>query len=278
LTPGVDKTSRSDGIPGLIEQILSNKKTAMNDEIAQTTNDATILEPQTPPPPPSEPPSKIRSLFCWLEDHHSVPHWATAVFTLLLAGVAVGLVVFAKHAFEESQKTTEALERQIQEMRDEERPWIGLQSFPLPPLPRFNEDYVVQLSFANGGKTPAFNVRANFTLRPLPAGSYPDIPSEPCREAECGGGELSIPNAPITRRFGLAKDQMTGFTIHDVAEGRSVIWLVGRIDYEEMARLNNKGIKEATRHKTLLCYNIDWTRPAIATFRACTLPHSNDAD
>jgi hypothetical protein len=241
----------------------------MNDEIPQTTDDTTtIREHQSSPPPPLKPPSKIRT---FLEDHHSLPHWATAVFTLLLAGVAACLVVFAK-------QTTEALERQIQETREEDRPWIGLQSFPLPPLPRFNEDYLVQLSFANGGKTPALKVRANFTLRPLPAGTYPDIPSEPCSATECGDGELSIPNAPITRKFGLPKDQMTGFIIHDVAEGRSVIWLVGRIDYEEIARVNNKGIKEAIRHKTLLCYNIDWTRPAIATFRVCNLPHSNDAD
>jgi hypothetical protein len=253
----------------------------MKDEIPQTTDGTITAEPQSPPPP-SEASGKIRAFLCWLfrsiAVHHSVPQWATAGFTLLLAGVTLGLAFFANYAFEESQRTTQALERQIQEMRDEQRPWVGLQSFPQPPLPRFNEDYVVQLSFANGGKAPAFKVRANFTLHPLPTGTHPDIPSEPCPETECGGGELSIPNAPITRKFGLPKDQMTGFTIHDVAEGRSVLWLVGRIDYEEMPRVNNKGIKEATPHKTLLCYNIDWTRPAIATFRACGLPHSNDAD
>jgi hypothetical protein len=247
----------------------------MNDEIPQTTNDTTRAEPQSPPSP-SKASGKSRA-FLWLyrsiAADHRVPHWPTVAFTL----VALGLVFFA-YAFEESQITTQALERQIQEMRNEQRPWVGLQSFPQPPLPRLNEDYVVQLSFANGGKALAFKVRAIFTLRPLPAGTHPDIPPEPCPETACGGGELLMPSAPITEKFGLPKDQMTGFTIHDVAEGRSVLWLVGRIDYEEMARVNNKGIKEATPHKTLLCYNIDWTRPTIATFRACNLPHSNDAD
>jgi hypothetical protein len=247
-----------------------------------TDNISDSVSSQSPPPSLPKPPSKIRIFLSWLyasiAKPDNLPLWTTAAFALLLAGVTIGLVVFAKHAFEEGQQTTQALERQILEMRNEQRPWVGLQSFPQPPLPKFNEDYVVQLSFANNGKTPAFKVRANFTLRPLPAGTHPDIPSEPCPETECGGGELSIPNAPITRKFGLPKDQMTGFTIHDVAEGRSVLWLVGRIDYEEIARVNDKGIKEATPHKTLLCYNIDWTRPAIATFRACNLPHSNDAD
>jgi len=231
--------------------------------------------PQSPPPSPSKPRSKIRIFLCWLyasiAKPDNLPLWATAAFALLL-------VVFARHAFEENRKTTQALERQIREMRDEQRPWVGLQSFPQPPLPKFNEDYVVQLSFANAGKAPALKVKANFTLRPLPAGTHPDIPSEPCPETECGDGELSIPNTPITRKFGLPKDQMTGFTIRDVADGRSVLWLVGRIDYEEMARVSSKGFKEATPHKTLLCYNIDWTRPALATFRACDLLHSNDAD
>jgi len=251
----------------------------MNAETPPTTNDTATAKPQSLPSP-SEASVQVRAFPSWrsIAAHHSAPHWAAAAFTLLLAGVTLGLVFFAKHAFDESQKTTQALERQIQEMRDEQRPWVGLQSFPQPPLPRFNEDYIVQLSFANGGKTPAFKVRANFTLRPLPMGTNPDIPAEPCPETECGGGELSIPNTPITRKFGLPKDQMTAFTIHDVAEGRSMLWLVGRIDYEEMARVNNKGIREATAHKTLLCYNIDWTRPALATFRACNLPHSNDAD
>jgi hypothetical protein len=84
----------------------------MNDEIPQKTNDTTTArEPQSSPPPPLKPPSKIRTFFCWLEDHHSLSHWATAVFTLLLAGVAVGLVVFAK-------QTIETLERQIQETRE----------------------------------------------------------------------------------------------------------------------------------------------------------------
>jgi hypothetical protein len=253
----------------------------MNDEIPQTANDTTTAAPQSPPPP-SKASGKIRAFLCWLNrsiaDHHSAPHWATAAFTLLLAGVTLALVFVAKYAFEQSQKTTQALERQIQEMRDEQRPWVGLQGFPQPPLPKFNEDYVVQLSFANTGKTPAFKVRANFTIRPLPVGTHPDIPSEPCPETECGDGELSIPNVPITRKFGLPKDQMTAFTVHDVVEGRSIIWLVGRIDYAEMAKVNNNGIKEATPHKTLLCYNIDWTRPSIATFRPCNLPRSNDAD
>jgi hypothetical protein len=250
----------------------------MNDEIPQTTDDTTTAKPQSPPPP-SKASGKSRAILCWLYRSvaagHNVP--TTVAFTLLLAGVTLGLVFFA-YAFEESQKTTQALERQIQEMRDEQRPWVGLHSFPQPPLPKFNEDYVVQLSFANGGKTPAFKVRAIFTLRPLPAGTHPDIPPEPCAETECGGGELLMPNAPITEKFGLPKDQMTGFAIRDVADGRSVLWLVGRIDYEEMGRVDNKGIKGAMPHKTLLCYNIDWTRPAIATFRACNLPHSNDAD
>jgi len=191
----------------------------------------------------------------------------------------VGLVLFAKYAFDESQKTTHALEAQIKEMSGEQRPWVGLQGPIQLPIPKFNEDYTVQLSFANSGKTPAVKVRATFTLYPpLPVAKHPDIPSEPCPESECGGGEVLIPNNPITRRFGLSKDEMTGFAINDVIAARSLLWLMGRIDYEEMPRPHDNGIKEAPPHRTVLCYNIDWSRPTIPSFKACNLPHSNDAN
>jgi hypothetical protein len=104
--------------------------------------------------------SKLAKMAAWLRvsiaNPHNFPHYLIALFTLLLA-------IFAFSAWIESQRTTKALEGQLQAMRMEQRPYVyigpheGRPEFKAPP----SGQIVWNAEFANYGKSVAYAVEVH---------------------------------------------------------------------------------------------------------------------
>ncbi len=126
--------------------------------------------------------------------------WLTAVVGI--AGIWIG------------NGQRQVMQRQLDQMQTEGRPWVGMGFVGYPPDP-------VQLQFENGGKSPALNVHIKaFAWNPSDPDEHPVIPNARCLlDCKVRGVEL-LPGVPL--QFVLLRP--TG----DVR-----VWIIGRADYTD---------------------------------------------
>jgi hypothetical protein len=141
----------------------------------------------------------------------NLPHFLTALFTLILA-------IFAIFAWREAREGTVALRGQLEAMREEQRPRIWTQPNLLGP-PAFNEQTSrVQWNWPNSnqGKSPAYAVRTVAYIK-VGDGKFELSQASP-------GGESRIPYvAPNDSSF-LTALSRTGFS-------KDYILAVGKTDF-----------------------------------------------
>jgi hypothetical protein len=93
-------------------------------------------------------------IYRFLDRHHAhIPHYIIAILTILI-------VIFAWRAWEESRKTTEALQEQLNVLKEEQRPFIG-EADPIE-YPKFISEFgqiIWTYHFVNYGKGVAYDVQ-----------------------------------------------------------------------------------------------------------------------
>ena len=180
--------------------------------------------------------------------HAHAPHWAIALFTLLLA-------IFAFLAWRESRATTLNLERQLIILQEEQRPWLAGGFVGYPP------DGPFQLQFVNGGKSPALNVAI---FAKVISGAFtdpPQLPKSRCT-ADCKiDGFVLLSGVPF--QMVLLRDQVA---VNPIAFRDVPAWIIGRADYED-----TQGVK----HSTGVCL---FHRPESHDLVACPMLNSNYAN
>ena len=142
----------------------------------------------------------------------NLPHFLAAAFTLVLA-------VFAIIAWKESRRGTRALEGQLREMREEQRPWVGIDVASASAKP--GETLNALVTVKNAGKTPALNVHAVFRTGLLKFNSEDGVD-------ECHGCSQSVllPDANVNYVVPLAIPA-------EMAAKHAAPAIFGRVDYED---------------------------------------------
>jgi hypothetical protein len=147
-----------------------------------------------------------------LRNPDNLPHFLAAAFTLVLA-------VFAIAAWIESQRGTRALEGQLKEMREQQRPWVGVDIASASAKPGDTLNALVTVK--NAGKSPALKVHAVFRTGLLKFNSEDGVD-------ECHGCSESVllPEANVNYIVPLAIPA-------EMAAKHPAPAIFGRVDYED---------------------------------------------
>jgi hypothetical protein len=166
--------------------------------------------------------------------------WMTAILTAAIAAATVWNVVVV-------ETSVGIMRGQLIAMKVDQRPWVGISFADYPPNP-------VQLGFKNTGKFPAMNVSIKaFAWQPSSQEASPILPTDRCTvDCKISGVEMP-PEMPF--QFILMRPAQD-----------TVVWLVGRVDYEDSAGI---------QHKTGICL-IHF--PETHDLRSCPGAGSNYAD
>jgi hypothetical protein len=153
----------------------------------------------------------------------SLPHYLTALFTLLLA-------IFAYAAWREATHGTRALQGQLSAMEADQRPWVGIEGLQGEAQP--GQDFFASATIKNVGKSPAFNVHTYFKT-----GVYDEQPTkfsfDDLREClECGNF-LLLPGASIPTGVPVPGTMTTWAA---PGPNRKYVLVFGRIDYENSSK------------------------------------------
>jgi hypothetical protein len=150
---------------------------------------------------------------------HNLPQYLIAVFTLALA-------FFAWKAWVAAQDGTAALQGQLDLMKRDERPWIGLDRIEGAFAPA-TKGFKFSVVAKNSGKSPALNVHGGFHVGPNPGNDISKIWPTTIKEGSSG---LMLPGTITVWNLEITDEQMRRYVAHETDE----IIVYGRIDYDDV--------------------------------------------
>jgi hypothetical protein len=166
----------------------------------------------------------------WFQESEPVARFTgyVGLFTLVLAIVA-GM-------------QTWILSNQLTEMRDDKRPWVGVEGVQSGPFEK-DKPLKIEVIVKNTGRTPALNVTANFTtFGPVMPTDPKSVKAMPCSK-DCITMVL-WPNGTSIYTVFVPAERMTESAINLINNKQSSIIIEGRIDYLDVAD---------KPHKTIIC-------------------------
>ncbi len=187
---------------------------------------------------------------------------AEVVTVLLTATIAVTTIHYTGY----SKKQWQTMERQLDGMKKDQRPWMKVRTQILAPIPKQGTAVTLGVTVANTGKTPAKGVDAKFYIEKVRNGEEPQL-SNAAQVASYTTGVL-FPNefnppSPISYPF-LNKSEF-----EDFKEARLFLVIYGRAGYKDFF---------GTSHWTDFCeFAGNPGKPAAYSARKCT-DYSNTDD
>ena len=193
--------------------------------------------------------SPLRITVGWLDRHDGL---LTALATGAIAVLTLSLAHDSARQAKISNRQLEAMQGQLDAMKSDQRPWIGL--LGIDPLQDAN---AVMVKIVNGGKSPALNVRASILGGQIGTDTI-QFPGKPCGSDCTLAGIEMLPNVPLGRRIP---------PLNQVPVAASAkIWVVVRVDYSDT---------DGGRHTTGVCLI---RIPPYGDMQSCPGPYSNYAN
>jgi hypothetical protein len=147
------------------------------------------------------------------------------------AGSAVVLII-----------TDRTIEAQLNEMRIQERPWVGVDYVRTAPIEQ-GKALPITVIFKNSGKTPAMRFEARVERYRILLDESTLSPLSRCDRGACSVG-VNFPNAEFPIEASVPRDDLTFERLELIKTGVEKIYIQGRTDY-----VDNGG----TAHKTIVC-------------------------
>jgi hypothetical protein len=121
-----------------------------------------------------------------------------------------------------------AMQRQLDELRDEQRPWIGI-TVALDE-PKAGLPLKLSVQYINVGHKPAFKVAVYAMLKPWPVGPIEEIPANILHGEE--GGNVFLPGMSSSTRMKIDNDAPVNQAfIDELKSNPNKLWLVARAEY-----------------------------------------------
>jgi hypothetical protein len=134
---------------------------------------------------------------------------------------------------ETANQAKRALDATIENFRLEQRAWVGPTQVETVTKANENQRFKVNVSIVNSGKTPALRYRSTAYLRMIDAKGNPELPKEIVNKAMKETSAVMQPGMTfkVTPEFNKV---LSKADIDDLLAGKSAIYLVGIINYEDV--------------------------------------------
>ena len=178
----------------------------------------------------------------WLDGHNGL---VSAVASVVIVVLTISLAFYAG-----GQLTV--MRGQLDEMRAEQRPWVGVDGVHVEPL-KAGQPIIASVRVKNVGRSPAFKIRAGFGGQPYAASEIVLLP------ANCSNCTTDVLFPDGVKEFSPfdARKPLTDGQLADIAAGKLIVRLGGRIEYVD---------SQGTPHKTLVCMFYRTNAPGVGAF------------